>query len=116
MVQHQKWLEVDNYLITDRDRASVQLSIYHESYSQFKIKAYISKLWVEPSHRKKGIASRLLSQSEAIAKDAGCDAVFLEWHPLEAKDYAKKMYLNRGYHIVGTKGDPNDSILLRKPL
>lgn len=58
---------------------------------------YIDMLWVKEEQRKKGFASKLLSEIELIAKEEGCNLVHLETMDFQAKDF----YIKNGYEVFG---------------
>ena len=61
------------------------------------------QLWVEPSYRTRGIASRLLRQFEQRAASRGCDAFYLTTLSFQAPEFYRK----RGYaSIAGISGYP----------
>ena len=82
---------------------------------------YISNLAVKNTHRRKGVANKLLNQCEQIALKWGYDAIQL--HVLEHNASAKRLYLNKGYQIIKKEVhwdgflNPNSSrLLLRKKI
>ncbi|OKH18838.1 hypothetical protein NIES593_21605 [Hydrococcus rivularis NIES-593] len=58
---------------------------------------YISNLAVSPTHRRQGIARKLLLACEQIAREWGCQAVSL--HVLENNYPAKRLYFSCGYRL-----------------
>lgn len=114
MQHQQKWLGLDTWLLTEGEKGSVQLTIYHEPQGDFRVSAYIKQLWVETGHRRQGVGTRLMDRAERIARELGRDSVFLEWHPEEAAKHALQMYRSRGYLTVSK--NPDGCCLLRKEL
>ncbi len=71
------------------------------------------QLWVEPGHRTRGVASRLLQQFEARAADRGCDIYYLTTLSFQAPEFYRK----RGYApLAEISGYPNGiaKFLMRK--
>ncbi len=62
---------------------------------------YISNLAVIHSHRRQGIAQRLLIQCEQIASEWGYKTLNL--HVLDDNYAAKKLYLSKGYEVSQTE-------------
>lgn len=58
---------------------------------------YISNLAVSPTHRRQGIARKLLLGCEQIAREWGCQAVSL--HVLENNHPARRLYFSCGYRL-----------------
>lgn len=56
---------------------------------------YIDVLWVKEDHRNTGLASKLLKEIEAIAKEKGCQLIHLDTFDFQAKDF----YLKHGYEV-----------------
>ena len=104
-VQKQTWRRLTRYLLT-AEGGSVLLEIFNEAPCA-GMWAYIWALWVEPEHRRKGIAKALLDKAEEIARGAGVDSVWLEWEKEDAvwpeENHADKIlshYYRRGYDDV----------------
>ena len=113
-VQKQRWHDFTNYLILEADgQGSVQLEIYDTPRSQFKVQAYICRLFVEPEARRRGIAYRLMMAAEATAKTLGHDVIFLEWREGEASKEILDWYRCLGYEDWGGN---EEQILLKKSL
>jgi predicted GNAT family N-acyltransferase len=55
-----------------------------------------SRLAVEPDHRRRGIASRLLVAADSESRSAGARRIVLH-----AQTYARDLYRNQGYRIRG---------------
>lgn len=60
--------------------------------------AYISNVAVRESHRRKGIAKRLITKAEAQAKAWGCRAIAL--HCDIDNPGATKLYINQGFKCI----------------
>ena len=104
-IQKQTWRRLTRYLLTT-EGGSVQLELFNETPCR-DMWAYIWALWVEPEHRRKGIAKALLDKAEEIARNEGIDAVWLEWEKEDAvwpdDNHADKIlehYYRRGYEDV----------------
>lgn len=59
--------------------------------------ACIDILWVSPRHRKDGLGSRLLRETERQAREQGCTVLHLDTFDFQAKDF----YLKHGFEIFG---------------
>lgn len=55
----------------------------------------LQQLWVEPAHRCKGIASRLVREFEARARERGCESFYLETYSFQAPEF----YRSLGYVV-----------------
>ena len=65
----------------------------------------LQQLWVEPGHRRSGIASRLLRQFEARAGGRGCNVFYLTTLSFQAPGF----YQKHGYVTLGEiRGYPNE--------
>lgn len=76
---------------------------------------YVDILWVQESHRKKGIGSKLLRQAEEEALRRGCHHVHLDTMSWQAPGFYKK----HGYEVIGILPDipsGNQKYLLMKAL
>ena len=62
---------------------------------------YIDVLWVEESHRRQGIGSKLLAEAEQEAVRRGCHHVHLDTMSWQAPDFYKK----HGYETIGILPD-----------
>ena len=65
------------------------------------------QLWVEPRHRARGVASRLLRQFEARAADRGCDIFYLTTLSFQAPEFYRK----RGYASIAEISGYPDGIV-----
>jgi len=76
--------------------------------------AQVFTLAVRPDLRRTGIASGLLDRAEAIAREAGAEAVHLE--VAEGNAAARALYAGRGYREVGRRkgyyGTAEDAVLM----
>lgn len=76
---------------------------------------YIDILWIDESHRKQGLGSRLLAEAEAEAVRRGCHHVHVDTMSWQAPDFYKK----HGYELIGALPDipnGNQKYLLMKTL
>jgi GNAT superfamily N-acetyltransferase len=75
----------------------------------------IRQLWIEPSRRRQGMGTRLLSAAEAEARRRGCDRIVLTTYSFQAPDFYRK----HGFAIVAVADDQprgHQHLLLRKAL
>jgi ribosomal protein S18 acetylase RimI-like enzyme len=77
---------------------TIELSLRHGFHGHY---LYISNLAVIHSHRRQGIAQKLLLQCEQIASEWGYDTLNL--HVLDDNYAAKKLYLSNGYKVSETE-------------
>ena len=56
----------------------------------------LQQLWVEPVHRRKGIATRLVREFESRAQERGCHIFYLETFDFQAPD----LYRSLGYEVA----------------
>ena len=76
---------------------------------------YVDILWVEESHRHKGIGSKILREAEKEAIRRGCHHVHLDTMSWQAPGF----YKNHGYEVIGILPDipsGNQKYLLMKAL
>ena len=111
-INEQRWKNTHRWIISTKD-ASIQLEIYPKPRGDERIKAYIWALYVEPSSRKKGIATELLRKAEEIAKAQGEPFVWLEWDKADSEQFVLDWYMRQGYDKVTFE---TFSVLLRKAL
>lgn len=77
---------------------TVELSVRHTYYWHLQKKyPYIANLAVIHSHRRQGIASKLMLKCEQISYSWGFEDISL--HVLESNQKAQKLYLKNGYKI-----------------
>jgi GNAT superfamily N-acetyltransferase len=62
---------------------------------------FVSSLWVDKPARGKGHATRMMDAAEALARERGCESVFLDTHSFQARPFYEK----RGYEVFGTLDD-----------
>ena len=75
----------------------------------------IDILWVQESHRKRGIGTKLLAAAEKEAIDRGCHHVHLDTMSWQAPAF----YQKHGYEVIGVLPDipnGNQKYLLMKAL
>lgn len=60
-------------------------------------KPYIYNLHVEEKHRRKGLATALLTAAEDWLRSQGCKIAALGWDKREAKYWTLDWYVRRGY-------------------
>ncbi|WP_137937410.1 GNAT family N-acetyltransferase [Chitinivorax sp. B] len=58
----------------------------------------ITSVWVDPAHRRQGLASRMLRTIEAEAVERGYHHAYLDTFTFQTPD----LYLRAGYEIIGT--------------
>jgi ribosomal protein S18 acetylase RimI-like enzyme len=56
----------------------------------------LQQLWVEPCHRRRGIATRLIREFEAHARSRGCSSFYLETFSFQAP----ALYESLGYRVA----------------
>ena len=56
----------------------------------------LQQLWVEPAHRRLGIATRLVREFESRAQERGCHIFYLETFNFQAPD----LYRSLGYEVA----------------
>lgn len=105
-IQEQTWQSLTRVLLM-HEHGSCQLELYREPKGDRKVTAYIFALWVDPEHRREGIAKRLIETVEEIARRKGEKEIWLEWCENDAvwpdKNYALdifKWYESIGYDEV----------------
>ena len=62
---------------------------------------YIDILWVQDSHRRQGLGSRLVSMAEDEARRRGCHHVHVDTMSWQAPGFYKKL----GYELIGVLPD-----------
>jgi GNAT superfamily N-acetyltransferase len=70
--------------------------------------AEIKRMWTNPSHRRRGLATEVLAALEAAAAEAGYTRLVLETGPRQPE--ARSLYEGRGYRSIPTYG-PYDQAL-----
>jgi len=76
----------------------------------------LHRLCVDPQHQGTGIAKRLITFAEDMAKEKGCESLQLDIYPYNSK--ARNLYEQHGFIYAGTMSRPNRGKLLcyEKPL
>ncbi len=99
MIQKQTWKDEIRILITDEENhGSVQISIpLYVSDIFGKADALIYALFVDDTHRRCGIAKRLLQLAEQQAKLNGVKTIGLEFNKDESESFVFEWYLKNGY-------------------
>lgn len=99
MIQKQTWKDEIRILITDEENlGSVQISIpLYVSDIFGKADALIYALFVDDTHRRCGVAKRLLQLAEQQAKLNGVKIIGLEFNKDESESFVFEWYLNNGY-------------------
>ena len=59
---------------------------------------YVSKLWVDESHRSRGLGASLIGAAERHAVDRGCIGAYLDTFEYQARPFYEKL----GYTLFGT--------------
>jgi GNAT superfamily N-acetyltransferase len=62
---------------------------------------HVSELWVEESHRRKGIGKSLMVAAEQAALERGCHAAYLDTFDFQAVPFYERL----GYSVMGTLQD-----------
>lgn len=109
-IHRQTWLGIKRHLIFN-EHGSVILDIFDTP--RRGVKALIWSLWVQPDHRRQGLATALMNTAEEIARREGLDAVHLEWHPKEATQATLHWYYRRGYTTDFTALDDTKRLKLQ---
>lgn len=94
-------LILKNYIIKEKGQiiAGIKADIYHWGI------LYIEVLFVEESHRHKGLGSTLLQKVEQEAKEMGANLAHTDTFDFQALDF----YLKHGYEVFGVLEDcPKD--------
>lgn len=112
MIQKQTWKDEIRILITDEENhGSVQISIpLYVSDIFGKADALIYALWVNVSHRRNGVAKRLLQLAEQQAKLNGVKTIGLEFNKDESDRFVLDWYLRSGYKPF----DKKSNLLIKK--
>ena len=75
----------------------------------------LQQLWVDPAHRRKGIATALVERFEARARERGCTTVYLDTFSFQAPS----LYARLGYAVASEiRGFPDGIVkyLMRREL
>ena len=107
MIQKQTWKDETRILITDeKNLGSVQISIpIYVSDIFCKADALIYALFVDETHRRHGVAKRLLQLAEQQAKLNGIKTIGLEFNKDESESFVLKWYLKNGYKPLGKESN-----------
>ena len=107
MIQKQTWKDEIRILITDEENlGSVQISIpLYVSDIFGKADALIYSLFVDDTHRRCGVAKRLLQLAEQQAKLNGVKTIGLEFNKEESESFILKWYLKNGYKPFSKKSN-----------
>jgi ribosomal-protein-alanine N-acetyltransferase len=87
----------------EQEREMTAFAIVEWSTEDAETTAYIQTLEVAPAHRKRGIATQLLSRLESSATTAGASAITL--HVAEPNSAAIHLYQTHGYQPRGREED-----------
>jgi GNAT superfamily N-acetyltransferase len=60
---------------------------------------FVDLLWVDEPYRRQGLGRRLLRSAEALARDRGCIAAYLDTFDFQARPF----YEREGYVLFGTQ-------------
>lgn len=112
MIQYQKWKDEIRILITDEQNyGSVQISIpLYVSDIYDKADALIYALYVDETHRRHGVAKRLLQLAEQQAKLNKIKTIGLYFVKEESDRFVLKWYLKNGYKPF----DKESNLLIKK--
>lgn len=104
MIQHQHWSESIRILITDeQNHGSVQVFIPNKAEGKPAgelADAAVHNLWVEKSHRRHGVAKRLLETAEKEAKFYGIKSIAIAWDKADSPFWVLRWYERLGYEEV----------------
>lgn len=59
--------------------------------------AYLWNLSVKRDARHKGVAKALMAKAEQVARDAGCENIWLEWGETETQPWVRDWFQRLGY-------------------
>lgn len=112
MIQNQTWKDETRILITDeRNHGSIQISIpLYVSDIFGKADALIYALFVDKTHRRRGVAKQLLQLAEQQAKLSGVKVIGLEFDKDESESFVLEWYLKSGYKPFGK----NSKLLIKE--
>lgn len=112
MIQKQTWKDEIRIIITDEEnQSSVQISIpLYVSDIFGKADALIYALFVDDTHRRCGVAKRLLQLAEQQAKSNGVKTIGLEFNKDESESFVLDWYLRSGYKPF----DKKSNLLIKK--
>lgn len=83
-------------LVAERDGVPAGFALFFPTYSTWlgQPGLHLEDLWVRPEHRRRGVASALLSRLAALALERGCGR--LEWAVLDWNELAHGFYRGLG--------------------
>ena len=112
MIQKQTWKDEIRILITDEENlGSIQISIpLYVSDIFGKADALIYALFVDSTHRRCGVAKRLLRLTEQQAKLNKVKIIGLEFNKDESDRFVLDWYLRSGYKLF----DEKNNLLIKK--
>ncbi len=114
IVQTQHWNDKDLVIAMEEDGFAVgQILLYQENKS-FGGTAWILNLWIDPVVRKKGMASMILHNLEAIAKREGHKSVFFEWELKYSERWVLDWYERMGYEVKEFDGRGSYCLMEKK--
>ena len=76
---------------------------------------YIRHLWVEPTHRGRGLGRRLMAEAERLAGQRGCVGIYIDTFDRAAAAFYEALGFARAGEIVGFPPG-HARLFLRKPL
>ena len=74
----------------------------------------LQQLWVEPDHRRQGVASRLLQLFEARAADRGCRYFYLETFSFQAPGFYQKQGYRSAIQLDGFSAGITKQLMVKR--
>ena len=111
-IQEQKWHDFTRLLLVE-EGGSVQLELYDEP-QEFGATAFLYALWVDESHRRQGIAGRLMEQAEHELRKRGHKSVCLEWKLKDTPVEIFKWYERLGYDEKSFDGHGTWALMIKE--